>query len=363
VSRSTRLDRLEATVGHSPEHRVSYCRDCGGIGIDDALLARRTTTTHSWPGARRGRAALAKLRRKPRRCTRRWLSVRAPAGGAVRRPRLAAPGHARTPQGRGGVTAECSPGSRSAAVYLVEMPRQDELAALRPGGVGRLLRGVFRDCPLAPLHRRIGPYRRVTPNDCGVSGLSGRDHRVSRLPNALRLPRTASCETHHDHCTCEYEPHISPPSHRSRLAAGRSTMDHPVANSVSEQRGCGDGPHASAKVRRALSIEYARLASDPGGFDSWGWSRNTGRCRRNRWPRSIGVSHDFGSRVLSAAGPRPSPYPSRPRAASNRSGEGRGTQGDVEIRREDGPEERRLRARTLRRKSIMGLSEDSGLQS
>jgi hypothetical protein len=100
--------------------------------------------------------------------------------------------------------------------------------ALRPllGSTGNrlasvaLFRGVLGNCFLAPLYRCIDPHRRVTPNNRGVSGLSGRYHRVSRLPNAFCVPTTASGKTHHDQGTCEHEPHVSPPpGHRSRITA------------------------------------------------------------------------------------------------------------------------------------------------
>src|SRR5688572_5890943 len=92
-----------------------------------------------------------------------------------------------------------------------------------------LFRGVLGNCFLAPFYRGIDPHRRVTPNDRGVSGLSGRYHRVSRLPDALCVSTTASGKTQHDQGTCEYEPHISPPGHCSLIAArGReATMDRP----------------------------------------------------------------------------------------------------------------------------------------
>jgi hypothetical protein len=37
--REARLTRLEASVTVAPEVRGSYCRDCGGLEITDAILA------------------------------------------------------------------------------------------------------------------------------------------------------------------------------------------------------------------------------------------------------------------------------------------------------------------------------------
>jgi hypothetical protein len=93
------------------------------------------------------------------------------------------------------------------------------LAQRGTAGVGRLLGCVLDNFFLTPLYRCIDPHRRVTSDDRGVSGLSGRYHRVSRLPNAFCVPTTASGETHHDQGTCEYEPHVSPPGHRFRIVA------------------------------------------------------------------------------------------------------------------------------------------------
>jgi len=103
----------------------------------------------------------------------------------------------------------------------LKWPATARLTRLNGGraAVGRLFRGVLGNCFLAPLYRCVDPHRRVTPNDRGVSGLSGRYHRVSRLPNAFCVPTTASGETHPDQGTCEYEPHVSPPGHRFRIAA------------------------------------------------------------------------------------------------------------------------------------------------
>jgi hypothetical protein len=42
TGRAARLDRLEAAMMASPADRGSYCRNCGGLTIEDALLARNT---------------------------------------------------------------------------------------------------------------------------------------------------------------------------------------------------------------------------------------------------------------------------------------------------------------------------------
>jgi hypothetical protein len=151
------------------------------------------------------------------------------------------------------------------AAAMPDPGQRGRLAALRPGGIGPLLRGVLWSSSLAPLHRGVDPHRRVTPNDCGVSGLSGRYHSVSRLPNAFGVPATASGETHHDQCTCEYEPHVCPPGYRSRLTAGGRPTMGPRDNSMAGVRGCGDGSHAPARPEisvpgRATPTELVRAA-------------------------------------------------------------------------------------------------------
>jgi hypothetical protein len=62
MSRDQRLKNLEAVLARPPADRSSYCRDCGGMTIEEALTASETLeTVRERVSRREAKAVLAAL--------------------------------------------------------------------------------------------------------------------------------------------------------------------------------------------------------------------------------------------------------------------------------------------------------------